>query len=109
MSYKQSKSELANDNRALKQKNRSLSWDKEISRESCNEDNKSNSNDSISLSHKTRKTYTIAPKLDFIKKANNEGLKKTARIDGIVLTSLKRWIKDKDALNETLKKKKEKI
>ena len=109
MSYKQSKSEFTNDNRALKQKNRSCSRDKEISCESCNEDNKSYSNDSISLSHKTRKTYTIAQKLDFIKKANNEGLKKTARIYGIVLTSLKRWIKDKDALNETLKKKKEKI
>ena len=109
MSYKQSKSELTNDNRALKQKNRSHNRDKEISSESCNEDNKSNSNDSISFSHKTRKTYTIAQKLDFIKKANNEGLKKTARIYGIGLTSLKRWIKDKDALNETLKKKKEKI
>lgn len=96
MSYKQSKSEFKNDNRALKQKNRSLNRDKEISRESGNEDNKSNSNDSVSLSHKTRKAYTIAQKLDFIKKANNEDLKKTARIYGIGLISLKRWIKDKE-------------
>ena len=105
MSYKQYISEFTNNNRALKQKNRNRIRNKEISSESCNEDNKSNSNDSISLSYKTRKTYTIAQKLDFIKKANNEGLKKTARIYGIGLTSLKRWIKDKDALNETLKKK----
>lgn len=76
MSYKQSKSEFKNGNKALNQKNRCLSRDKEISSESSNEDNKSNSNDSVSLSHKTRKTYTIAQKLDFIKKANNEGLKK---------------------------------
>ena len=86
MSYKQCKSEFTNDNRALNQKNRSHSRDKEISRKSCNEDNKSNSNDSISLSHKTRKTETIAQKLDFIKKTNNEGLKKTAIIYGIGLT-----------------------
>ena len=89
-----------------KKKARSRSRDKEIFSENSDEDNKSdNSQDSNCLSQRDRKAYTINQKLEFVNKALKEGIKKTARVYGLGLTSSRRWNKEKDSLEEIINKK----
>jgi len=97
-------------NNSLKNNYRLRSRDKERLNENPEEeiDKSENSNDSVSSSQKTRKTYSINQKLEFVNKELKEGLKKTSRNYGIGLTSLRRWIKNKNSLEEILNKKKRK-
>ena len=60
---------------------RESSRDKEFKEDSSNEDIKSDiSNYSLSNTSRTRKTYTIKQKLEFVKKALKNGIKNISRI-----------------------------
>jgi len=67
-----------NTNTSLRKNNRISSRSKERLNEISDEeiDKSDNSIDSVSPSHKARKTYTINQKLEFVNKALKEGVKK---------------------------------
>ena len=87
-----------NDSNKIDSKSNSPKRKKSRSRDKINKMDVSNDEDSLEGNKLTRKTYTIKDKLKFIRIAEARGIKSTAKKYGIGLTSLKRWIKQKEKL-----------